>query len=89
MDPFTPLLAIADTPDPTDRARALTAALDRMRDIQARLRQARQDAVLQMRTGGMSHADVAAALGVTRSRAQQIALGQTHTRRKDLDVSDD
>jgi predicted XRE-type DNA-binding protein len=75
MDPRD-LLAI---PDPTGRAKAITDALGEIADLQHQLRQARQDAVLEMRAGGMSHADVAAALGVTRSRAQQIAEGKTTT----------
>lgn len=73
------LLAITQIPDPTDRARAITAMLGDVSEVHAQLRQARQAAVLEMRAGGMSHADVAAALGVTRSRAQQIAEGKTTT----------
>jgi DNA-directed RNA polymerase specialized sigma24 family protein len=73
------LLAVTQIPDPTERAVAIGVMLGQVSDLQHQLRQARQDAVLQMRTDGMSHADVAAALGVTRSRAQQIAEGKTTT----------
>lgn len=80
------LLAVTQIPDPAERALAIGVMLGQVSDLQHQLRQARQDAVLEMRAADMSHADVAAALGVTRSRAQQIALGQTHTRRKDPDA---
>lgn len=63
--------------DPTARARALTALLDAVPAMQAIIRAARQDAVLELRRDGMSHAGVAAALGVSRSRAQQIAEGRS------------
>lgn len=79
MQPFTPLLDLLQIPDPLDRAKALSAALHNLPDVQNQLRQARQDAVKELRADGWSHAQVAAELGVTRSRAQQIAEGKTTT----------
>lgn len=63
--------------DPTDRAKAAGALLDAVPDLQRALREIRQGAVLELRATGLSHADVAAAIGVSRSRAQQIAEGRT------------
>lgn len=79
VEPYEALFALLKIPDPTDRARALGDALHHLPEVQAQLRQARQDAVLEMRAAGMSHADVADKLGITRSRAQQIAEGKTKT----------
>lgn len=75
----TPLAALADVADPAERARQVKAALDQMPAIQAELRQIRQAAVLELRAAGLSHAQVAEEIGVTRSRAQQIAEGKTTT----------
>lgn len=79
MDAYDPLLALLKIPDAEQRAQALGEALNRLPEVQAELRRGRQDAVLEMRAAGMSHADVAEKLGVTRSRAQQIAEGRTKT----------
>jgi hypothetical protein len=78
-DPFTPLRALTDTPDLVERGKALSAALKKLPEVQAELRQARQDVVLALREQGWSHAQVAAEFGLTRSRAQQIAEGKTST----------
>jgi DNA-directed RNA polymerase specialized sigma24 family protein len=78
-DPFAPLRAIADIPDLVERGKALSDALKKLPDVQAELRQARQDVVLALREQGWSHAQVAAEFGLTRSRAQQIAEGKTTT----------
>lgn len=82
-DPFASLRALVDIPDATDRAKQLTSALAQFRDVQAELKAARQQAVVEMRASGMSHADVSAELGVSRARAQQIAEGRTTGKRKD------
>jgi DNA-directed RNA polymerase specialized sigma24 family protein len=81
-EPFAALRALADIPDATERAKQLTAVLAELPDVQAQLKAARQQAVVEMRAGGMSHADVGAELGVSRARAQQIAEGRTTGRRK-------
>ncbi|WP_237532418.1 helix-turn-helix domain-containing protein [Streptomyces sp. SID8352] len=73
---FDQISATAADPDPATRAKQAAAILDRIPDLQKSLREIRRAAVLELRAAGASHADVAAALGVTRSRAQQIAEGQ-------------
>lgn len=78
-DPYEQLRAIADVEDPAERARQAGAALAELTKVQAELREVRQGAVLEMREDGLSHAQVAEQLGVTRSRAQQIAEGRTTT----------
>lgn len=80
-DVLQPLLdRVEGIEDPTTRAVAVGKLLDEVPAIQAALRQLRQDAVVEMRdAGGMSHAQVAEALGTTRSRAQQIYEGKTRT----------
>jgi DNA-directed RNA polymerase specialized sigma24 family protein len=85
--PFAALSRLAGKSDPTARARTLTRALDAIPHLQAWLRRARQEAVLEMRADGMSHGDVAKALGISRARAQQIAEGKTSGGRVDSDKS--
>lgn len=87
MEPFAPLLALLQITDPVDRAHALGKALKELPGIQAQLRQGRQDAVLEMRAAGMSHSEVAKELGLTRSRAQQVAEGKTTTPAKKPDAA--
>ena len=82
-DPFATLTRLAAKAEPAARARTLGRALDAIPHLQAWLRQARQEAVLEMRADGMSHADVAKELGVSRARAQQIAEGRTSGKRAD------
>jgi len=85
-DVFDPLRKLAAITDPADRAAALNTALAALPDINAELRAARQAAVQELRaTRGMSHADVAALLGISRGRAQQIAEGRTTGKRADSD----
>ena len=70
--------------DPADRARAIGEVLALCPDLAAELRAGRQQAVLELRTvQQMSHADVAAILGVSRARAQQIAEGRHTGKRKE------
>lgn len=87
-DPFASLRALKRIADPTKRAKALTDALNAVPDVQNELRQARQDAVIEMRAEGMSHATVATALGISRARAQQIAEGRASGKRKDPETAD-
>lgn len=68
---------LAAIDDPTDRAKTAGALLDAVPQLQRTLRETRQAAVLNLRAGGFSHGAVAAALGISRSRAQQIAEGRT------------
>jgi DNA-directed RNA polymerase specialized sigma24 family protein len=83
--PFETLATLTAGTDPTDQAKLLGAALAAVPDLQRWLREARQTAVLAMRADGMSHADVAKALGTSRSRAQQIAEGRTTGKRATTD----
>lgn len=83
------LHAVESITDPAERARLATVALNGIADstspatgVQARLKTARHTAVQQLRANGASHADVAAALGVTRARAQQIATGTSASGRR-------
>ncbi|CAM5435605.1 hypothetical protein STENM36S_08951 [Streptomyces tendae] len=64
-----------------ERAKAAGVALQAVPQLQQWLRDIRQQAVGEMRDGGMSHADVGAVLGVSRARAQQIAQGRTTGKR--------
>jgi DNA-binding transcriptional regulator YiaG len=75
------LALVAGQTDPAERARAATAVLDALGskgELQAKLKEMRQAAVVEMRDkGNASHGDVAKALGISRSRAQQIAEGRS------------
>ncbi|WP_186319227.1 sigma-70 family RNA polymerase sigma factor [Streptomyces sp. SAJ15] len=79
--PFENLKRLAESSDPTSRAKDAGAALQAIPDLQKWLREIRQGAVREMRDEGMSHAQVAAELGISRARAQQIAEGRTTGRR--------
>lgn len=81
-DPFAPLRALKKITNATERAKALSAALKVLPDVANELKEARHQAVTDMRGDGMSHADVAAVLGISRARAQQIAEGRTTGKRK-------
>ncbi|MEV2274022.1 hypothetical protein AB0I72_00420 [Nocardiopsis sp. NPDC049922] len=74
--------ALTSINDPASRARAAGDMLNSIPALQRALREARQEAVLQMRAAGASHADVATELGITRSRAQGIAEGKSTAARK-------
>lgn len=73
---------LTQTTDPAERARAAGEMLNHIPALQKALREARQGAVLEMRSDGASHADVAQELGISRSRAQGIAEGKTTAARK-------
>ena len=87
--PFEALAQLAAEPVPAARAEVLGKALADVPKLQAWLRRARQDAVLEMRAEGLSHGDVGKALGISRARAQQIAEGRTTGKRKSDDAADD
>lgn len=86
METFADVLGLLEIRDPADRARAIGDALNRLPEVQTQLKQARQAAVLELRAAGLSHAEVAKELGLTRSRAQQIAEGKTTTAAKKADA---
>lgn len=79
--PFEALKHLADNEDPGERAKEVGAALNAVPELQKWLRQLRQDAVLELRDGGLSHAEVGKLIGTSRARAQQIAEGRTTGRR--------
>ncbi|GAA0971630.1 MULTISPECIES: hypothetical protein [Actinomycetes] len=75
------LALVAGQDSAIERARTATEVLEALGtkgELQAALTAARQDAVLEMRDkDNASHGDVAKALGISRSRAQQIAEGRS------------
>lgn len=81
--PFEALKHLADTNDQVERAKQAGIALNAVPQLQGWLRQVRQDAVLEMRAEGLSHAEVGKQLGISRARAQQIAEGRTTGKRAD------
>ena len=83
--PFEDLKHLAEQGDPTQRAKDVSTALQAIPELQHWLREIRQAAVQEMRDDGLSHAQVAAELGISRARAQQIAEGRTTGRRSAAD----
>lgn len=79
--PFENLKHLAEQGDPTQRAKDVSTALQAIPELQRWLREIRQGAVQEMRDDGLSHAQVAAELGISRARAQQIAEGRTTGKR--------
>lgn len=73
--------ALTAITDPTTRAQTTGAMLDAVPALQRALREIRQAAVIELRARGMSHADVAKVLGISRARAQQVAEGRTSGKR--------
>ncbi|TQN27487.1 Homeodomain-like domain-containing protein [Haloactinospora alba] len=69
--------ALSAITDPTERAQAVGDMLSAIPALQRALREERRAAVLDLREAGYSHAQVAAELGISRGRAQQIAEGRT------------
>lgn len=72
---------MAGSGNATERAKAASTALQAIPALQQWLRELRQTAVKELRADGMSHAQVAAELGISRARAQQIAEGRTTGKR--------
>jgi hypothetical protein len=81
--PFENLKHLAEQGDPTQRAKSVGTALQAIPKLQQWLREIRHGAVQEMREDGLSHAQVAAELGISRARAQQIAEGRTSGKRAD------
>lgn len=63
--------------DPAERAREIGRRLAAIPDYQARLREMRQRAVLELRAQNMSFADIGKVVGLHRNRVQQIAEGRS------------
>lgn len=76
-NPLTGIDELEKIADPAERAREIGQRLKDIPDYQARLRQMRQSAILEMRGSGMSYAGIAAVVGLHRNRIQQIAEGRT------------
>lgn len=68
------------TRDPRRRLALATEVLDALTELQRSVSSMRDDAVFTMRSAGASHAEIAAAAGVNRSRAAQLAQ-RTNVRR--------
>lgn len=64
--------AVLELEDPSERARQLTQLLEEAQKWVERLSDHRQVAVLGMRSSGATYQKVAEALGISKSRAQQL-----------------
>ncbi len=67
--------AIRAIPDRVERVKAANAAMVAHHTLISELATITRAVVQEMRDEGMSYADVGMALGVSRSRAQQLAAG--------------
>lgn len=70
--PPTPEQARAIT-DPRTRVHAANAAIDEHRQAIGELAQIARDTVAELRAAGASYGQIATQLGISRSRAQQLA----------------
>ena len=72
-DPLNTLVRdVTDVTDAVSRARLAGERMDQLGRLVDQLSSLRQDAILEMVTGGMSQAQAARALGLTRARVSQI-----------------
>jgi GntR family transcriptional regulator len=69
------LAELAAIDDPVERAKAASEAIDDLRALTADLAQVRREAVLELRRGGRTQAEVARLLGVTYGRVSQLEAG--------------
>lgn len=69
--------AVAQVADPTERALLAGALLAAAPDLQADLAELRHQAVREIQEGGASLATIGKALGVSKTRAAQLAAGVT------------
>jgi hypothetical protein len=76
-NPLDGIEQIEHIKDPVERAREIGRRLGEIPDYQERLRIMRQAAVQEMKTTGMSYADIGRAIGLHRNRVQQIAEGRS------------
>ncbi len=74
-NPLDNLTAALRITDPIERAKALTKTLDELPALNSWIRAQRQAAVNEGRALGLSYADIAARLGLHRTRVAQIAKG--------------
>ncbi|MEU0992298.1 RNA polymerase subunit sigma-70 [Streptomyces sp. NPDC005953] len=76
----TAIQQLADITDPTTRALALGTLLDAWPDLHSEVRQARQEAVAEMRET-MTVTAIGEALGIGQPRASQILRGVTKNKK--------
>lgn len=69
--------ALGDAETPAARAKRLTQLLDAMPEKQAKVREMRQQAVTEMKAGGMSLRAIAAELDISFGRVRDIIEGVT------------
>ncbi len=74
---MTGIDAIEQIASPAERAKEIGKRLGDIPGFQAKLRQMRQAAILEMRASGMTYGAIAAEIGLHRNRIQQIAEGRT------------
>lgn len=87
--PFENLKNLSEQEDPTERAKSVGKVLEAIPALQHWLREVRQGAVQEMRSDGMSHAEVGKQLGLSRARAQQIAEGRATGKRAEKPTAPD
>lgn len=63
---------VAAINDPAERARVATQRISEHQRAVNRLAAIRREAIAELRAAGLSHAEVAAAMGITRGRAAQL-----------------
>lgn len=77
--------ALGEAEAPRDRAVRLTQLLKAMPDTQAKVREARQQAVIEMKGGGMSLRQIAGELGISFGQVRNIIEGVTKRPKKEPD----
>ncbi len=69
--------AVENIADPAERAREVGRRMAEIPAVHARLKAIRRQAVVEMRAGGMSYAEIGDQLGLHRNRVQQIFEGRS------------
>lgn len=72
---------LGEAESPTARAKRLTELLDAMPETQSKVREMRQQAVIEMRDSGMTLRAIAAELGISFGRVRDIIEGVTNRRK--------
>src|SRR5262245_52768185 len=75
-NPLADIDRIRRIADPAGRAVEIGRVLNALPEVAAELRAMRQQAVLELRSRGLSYAEIGHRLGLHRNRAQQIAEGR-------------
>ncbi|WP_354643934.1 hypothetical protein [Kitasatospora camelliae] len=74
--------ALADIPDPTERALAAGDMTEAVRDATSDVARIRSQAIQQLRTDGLSYRTIGDKLGIHFTRVKQLETGETTGRRK-------